>query len=115
MDALFDLKVAELQLYIEKINPLATILDEATLDSYLLTTDLLNATDAVKKDIKKKYYDYCRKIHPDKTGENNEDTLYVYKHFGEAILRHSEAEYDSVWMFMGFAAVKYIIRSTLLN
>ena len=94
MNVLFSSRLCELRRCLIRMNPLATVLGD-NLDTLLESGgDLLNASEEQKQITKKQYLIWCRKNHPDKNENVDEDALYVYKHFGPAFLRYSEAEND---------------------
>ena len=108
MDVDYVNKVECVKKCLEKTNPPGFLLEEEELNEWmLLCDDPLNLKEEQKRFIKKKFLDWCKKYHPDKTDNVEEDIFYIYKEFGDTFLRFTEEKYESVWMYMCYSSVTF--------
>ena len=107
MDDVYLSKLEKISRSIKRVNPLGSILERDVLNELLLVDDLLDIKTEQKKSLKRKYLAWCLKNHPDKAEYVDEDSIYIYKGYGDAFLRYSDADYDRVWMYMGYSSVTF--------
>ena len=77
MDEVYVDKVKCVENYLKRINPLAFVLEKDVLNELMMSSELLDINGEQKKSIKKKYLEWCRKVHPDKTNDVDEDSMYI--------------------------------------
>jgi hypothetical protein len=108
MDTLFQENVEKIECVLKKLNPFQCLLTNGELKNIMSSSsNMMELTNEIKKKIKKAFYEWCRCNHPDKSEAQDEDSLFVYKVFGQAFLRFSEEQFQTTWMFMGFSAVTF--------
>lgn len=91
-----------------KVNPLGYLLDKEDITNIIIRCENpLNFDNEEKSLIKRKFVNWCRKHHPDKTDNVEGEMFYIYKEFCNAFLRFQETEYENVWMYMCYALVSF--------
>ena len=107
MDANMDAIYTRIKSEVKRINPLGYVLQKEVLISLVSEYNVLGITIEQKQSMKRQYYKWCRIHHPDKAHKDVEDSIYIYKVYGDAFLRYQEEQYDNVWLFMGYSTVTF--------
>ena len=91
-----------------KINPLASLLATDEIKDLLLRCDdPLDLKVEERRLIKKKYHDWCKINHPDKTENKIGENFFIYKEFGDAFLKFQEEKNENVWTYMCYVMVTF--------